>query len=131
MCNSIDRAKSQVEKHTKMTKEKVFEAHSDKSGWIIFGTDKFKNKIEEEREKNPIYLTGFKLNIMSSTKYLGQTIDSRSAIDTVKSRAEIKGAAMEFKTIIEDFEMAAIGGHRMVSKKYWGGWLKCKHFEEL
>ena len=48
---------------------------------------------------------------MSSTKYLGQTIDSRSAIDTVKSRAgKIKGTAMEFKTIKEDFEMAAIGG---------------------
>ena len=71
----------------------------------------FINKIEKERKENPIYLTRFKLNIMSSTKYLGRTIYLRSAIDTVKSRAgKIKGAAMEFKTIIEDVEKAAIGG---------------------
>ena len=60
------------------------------------------------------WCTGFKLNIMSSTKYLGQTIGcslSRSALETVKSRAgKIKGAAMEVKAIIEDYEMKAIGG---------------------
>ena len=50
---------------------------------------------------------------MSSTKYLGQTIDcilSRSALETVKSRAgKIKDAIMEVKAIKEDYEMKAIG----------------------
>ena len=47
-------------------------------------------------------------------KYLGQTIGSNlatSAVNTVKERAgKIKGAAMEVKQIIEDFQMQALGG---------------------
>ena len=61
-----------------------------------------------------MYLTNFKLNIKSSEKYLGQTIQSNlsvSAFETVKQReGKLKGAAMEVKAIIEDYEMKAIGG---------------------
>ena len=114
LCDSLDMARSQAERLTKMTKEKVLEAHPDKSGIILLGSDKFRKRIEKELNENPIYLTNFKLQVMVNTKYLGQTIEgklSRSNLETVKSRAgKIKGAAMEVKAIIEDYEMKAIGG---------------------
>ena len=97
-----------------MTNEKVLEAHQDKPGIILQGSNKFGKRIEKEQQKNPIYFTSFKLQVMVNTKYLGQTIEnnlSMSNLETVKSRAgKIKFAAMEVKAIIEDYEMKAIGG---------------------
>ena len=114
VCANIEMARSQAKKLTKLTFEKVLEAHPDKSGLVILANDKFRQKTKEELSKNPIYLTNFKLNVMDNTKYLGQNIESNLAIstlETVKSRAgKIKGAAMEVKAIIEAFEMKAIGG---------------------
>ena len=51
-------------------------AHPDKSGLIIVGTDKYKAKIERELQKDPIYLTHFKLETTGSEVYLGQSIKS-------------------------------------------------------
>ena len=90
LCDSLDMARSQAEKLTKITNEKVLEAHPDKSGIIILGSDKFRKRMEKELNENPIYLTNFKLQVMMNTKYLGQTIEgklSMSNLETVKSRA--------------------------------------------
>jgi hypothetical protein len=88
-----------------MTKEKFLQAHPDKSGIFIFGSDKYKRSVEVELQKNPVYLTNFKLDIKSNEKYLGQIIQSnlsKSAEETVKSReGKLKGAAMEVKSIID------------------------------
>ena len=62
-------ARSQAEKLTKLTFEKVLEAHPDKSGLVILGNDKFRQKTQEELSKNPTYLTKFKLKVMDNTKY--------------------------------------------------------------
>ena len=55
----------------------------------------------------------FVLKVKLEDKYLGQIIGSSlatSACCTVKDRAgKIKGAALEIKQIIEDFQMKAIG----------------------
>jgi hypothetical protein len=114
ICEDVNMLRKQVDKLSKMTKEKVLTAHPDKSGIILLGSDKYKRKVEEELKDNPVYLTNFKLNIKSSEKYLGQTIQtnlSASAFETVKQReGKLKGAAMEVKAIIEDYEMKAIGG---------------------
>ena len=86
--------------------EKTLEAHPEKSGLIIVGSDKYKAKIERELQEDPIYLTHFKLETKESEVYLGQSIKSnmsKSALETFKSRAgRIKGAAMEVKAIVED-----------------------------
>ena len=107
-------ARSQADKLTKMTLEKILEAHPDKSGLIVMGSKKYKEKVVKELEENPIYLTNFKLEIKDSDKYLGQVINSTlatSALETVKSRAgKIKGAAMEVKCIVESHEIKAMGG---------------------
>ena len=44
-----------------MTLEKNLEAHPNKSGLIIVGSDKYKAKIERELKEAPIFLTNFKL----------------------------------------------------------------------
>ena len=106
ICENIEMARSQAQKLSRMTLEKNLEAHPNKSGLIIVGSDKYKAKIERELKEAPIFLTNFKLETKESDVYLGQSIKSNmstSALETVKSRAgRIKGAAMEVKAIVED-----------------------------
>ena len=40
-----------------MTNEKVLQAHTDKSKLIIFRSEIFRKKTEEELKETPIYLT--------------------------------------------------------------------------
>ena len=61
MCKDVEMLRNQGEKLSMMTKEKVLEAHPEKSGIIILGSDKFKKKMIDDLNKNPIYLTNFKL----------------------------------------------------------------------
>ena len=114
ICEDVKMARSQANKLTKMTIEKILHAHPDKSGLLIIGSKKYKEKVVKELKENPIYLTNFELEIKESDKYLGQSIHSnlsRSALETVISRAgKIKGAAMEVKCIVESHEMKAMGG---------------------
>ena len=114
ICENIDMARSQAKKLSRMTLEKNLNAHPDKSGLIIVGSDKYKAKIERELKEAPIYLTNIKLETKKSDVYLGQSSKSNmstSALETVKSRAgRIEGAAMEVKTMLEYYEMKAMGG---------------------
>ena len=114
ICENVEMARKHADKLSKLTKEKVLEAHPEKSGILILGSKKFKTKVEKELNENPIYLTDFKLDIKMNDKYLGQIIESnlsKSALETVKARAgKIKGAAMEVKSIVEDYQMKAMGG---------------------
>ena len=74
ICDDVKIAKSQADKLTKMTLKKNLEAHPDKSGILIIGSDKYKQKVEKELSKNPIYLTNFKLDVKHAERYLEQTI---------------------------------------------------------
>ena len=99
ICEDLDMVRSQALKLTQMSLEKTLEAHPDKSGLIVLGSEKYKETIRKDLEEIPIYLTNFKLEFKESEKYLGQLIHSnlsRSALETVKSRAgKVKGTAME------------------------------------
>ena len=86
-------------------------AHQDKYGLLLIGTEKFR---ENSIKKTPIFLDKFQLQTKSCEKYPGQLIKSdlaSNALATVQDRqAKIKGAAMEIKCIIEDFNMQAMCG---------------------
>ena len=114
ICQNVDMVRNQASKLTKMLSEKTLEAHENKSGVLILGSRKFQKKITKEIEENPIDFNKFNLNIKTTDKYLGQIFQSNlseSALATVQERAgKIKGAAMEAKAIIEDFQMKAMGG---------------------
>jgi hypothetical protein len=48
LCSSIAMARSQANKLTKMTFEKVLEAHPDKSGLVIIGSETLRKKTEDK-----------------------------------------------------------------------------------
>ena len=114
MCANIDMAKNQAERLSKILKEKTLQAHPDKSGILILGSKQYKEKVRSEMKDNQICLNNFALKSKLSDKYLGQIFESdlsSSALATVRSReGKIKGAAIEIKSIIEDYQMQAMGG---------------------
>ena len=113
-CLNVEMVRMQARKMKRMLQEKNLEAHPEKSGIIIVGSKSFKEKVKKEILENPIEFHNFKLDVKIKEKYLGQMIESNlasSALATVKERAgKIKGAAMEVKSIVEDFQMQAMGG---------------------
>ena len=98
-----------------MLEEKGLEAHPDKTCFIVCGDKKYKEKIEKDLERNPLMFGDFALKRKEYDRYLGQILHSggldRSAEITVQERVgRLKGATREVKSIIEDFQMQAIGG---------------------
>ena len=113
-CLNVNMARMQAVRLAKMIQEKNLEAHEEKSGIVIVGSKAFREKVEKEVVENPIDFGKFKLDKKINEKYLGQMIETNlamSALATVKERSgKIKGAAMEVKSIVETFEMQAMGG---------------------
>ena len=99
---------------SKMLQDKTLQAHPDKSGILLIGSKKYKDKMRKELEENPIFLNNFSLRPKLSDNYLGQIFEtdlSTSALSTVRQReCKIKGACIETKYIIEDYQMQAMGG---------------------
>ena len=95
-------------------KEKTLDAHPDKSGIVLLGSERFKDRVEKELINEPINFNKFNLKIKTEDKYIGQMIKDdliSSALATVKERSgKIKGAAIEVKQIREDFEMQTLSG---------------------
>ena len=114
MCTNLDMAKNQADKLSNMLKEKTLQAHPDKSGILIMGAKKYQQKVQSEVEKTKIRLNGFVLKTKISDKYLGQIFSSdisSSALATIRYReGRLKGAAIEVRSIIEDYQMQAMGG---------------------
>ena len=100
-----------------MLKDKGLEAHKDKTSFIVCGSNRFKQKAKDDLQNDPLMFGNFEVKEKLSDKYLGQVLHGGgledSALATVKERAgKIKGATMEIKSIIEEFEMQAMGGMR-------------------
>ena len=100
-----------------MLKDKGLEAHQDKTSFIVCGSSRFKQKVKDDLQNDPLMFGNFVVKERLSDKYLGQVLHGGgledSAMATVKERAgKIKGATMEIKSIIEEFEMQAMGGMR-------------------
>ena len=114
LCTNIEMVKCQASKMSIMLKEKTLQAHHDKSGLLLLGSKKFKDRIKEELKENQVCLNRFTLKTKISDKYLGKIFESdlsSSALSTVRQReGKIKGAAIEVKSIIEDYCMQAMGG---------------------
>ena len=113
MCTNIEMLTCQASKMSNILKEKTLKAHHDKSGLLLLGSKKFKDKIKGEIKESKICLNNFTLKTKLSDKYLGQIFESdlsSSALSTVRQReGKIKGAAIEIKSIIEDYCMQVMG----------------------
>ena len=106
-----------------MFQDKGLEAHPDKTCFLVCGSKSFKHKIEEQLVENPLKFDNFLVKRRESERYLGQVLHegglARSAEATAKGRAGvIRGATMEIKSIIEDFQMQAMGG-MMAAWELW------------
>ena len=106
-----------------MLKEKGLEAHQDKTCFIIVGSEKFKESAKNQIKENPLMFGDFVLKEKVFDKYLGQILHGggleSSALATAKERAgKIKGATMEIRSVIEEFQMQAIGG-MMAAHELW------------
>ena len=71
--------------------------------------------MEHDLERNPLMFGQFPVKQKEYIQYLGQTLHSgglkSSAEATVLERiGRVKGATMEIKSIIEEFQMQAMGG---------------------
>ena len=106
-----------------MLTEKGLEAHPDKTGFIVCGSGGFKQKVKDDMKEHQLTFGDFSLKEKLCDKYLGQMIHSggleESALATVKDRAgRMKGATMEIKSIIEEYQMQALGG-MMAAWELW------------
>ena len=104
-----------------MLQEKGLEAHPEKTSFIVVGSEKFKKKVKEDIRTTPLMFGSFKMIEKVSDKYLGQFLHGggleESALATVQAKAgKIKGATMEIKSIIEEFQMQALGGMEAASE---------------
>ena len=96
-------------------KEKGLEIHPVKSGYLVFGPEKFKEEVRTETEKTPIICGEIKMNQKKQEKYLGDILDERglaaSVEETVRARlGKVRGAILELTALSQDFRMAVVGG---------------------
>ena len=108
-----------------MLQDKGLEAHPDKTSFIVCGSSKYKQKAKNDLKERPLMFGDFEVKERVSDKYLGQILHGggleESALATAKERAgRIKGAAIEIKGIIEEFQMQTLGGLRAA----WELWEK-------
>ena len=106
-----------------MLRDKGLDAHPDKTCFIVCGTKKFKQKVSQDLETNVLRFGDFQVKQKVSDKYLGQVLHEggldQCAEATVQERVgRIRGATMEIKGIIEEFQMQAIGG-MMAAVELW------------
>ena len=99
------------------------EAHPDKTYFVVFGSDNFKNKVNEELKSRPLKLETFVVKQKQCDRYLGQMLHSGGVKATVEAtiaerEGRIKGAIFEVQSIIEQFEMQAMGG-MMAAWELW------------
>ena len=95
--------------------EKCLEAQPDKTCFIVFGSGAYEDKAEKELRKNPLYFGKFQVKRKKYKKYLGQILHEDGAAASIEEtiaerQGRIKGATMEIKAIIEEFQMQAMGG---------------------
>ena len=106
-----------------MLESKGLEAHPDNTCFIVCGSKKYKQRVNLDLERNRLMLGQFPVKQKECDRYLGQMLHggglAQSAEATVMERAgRIKGAALEIKSIIEEFQMQAMGG-MMAAWELW------------
>ena len=91
-------------------KEKLLTYHKDKSVYMVYGSKKYRQNVEEEVEDNPLTLGDIQLRKKNQQKYLGDILDERglsaSVEATVKDReAKTKGGIYELRAVCQDFRL--------------------------
>ena len=96
-------------------REKQLEALPTKSGYLVFGNEKFKARVESDVKEAPVMLGKVVLKEKESEAYLGDILSSQglraSTEASIKDRgAKVKGSIYELRSLVEDFRMQVVGG---------------------
>ena len=105
-----------------MAESKLLDFHESKSGMILIGTRKFKNKITESLAKHPVTLSGKPMKIFASERWLGDHFGSslsESVFLTIQKRkGMIQRLISEIRITINDCRSNTIGG-LLVGLEIW------------
>ena len=96
-------------------REKQLEAHPTKSGYLVFGSEQFKAKVENDVKGTPVMLGKVEMREKHSEAYLGDILCCKglraSTEASIKERtAKVKGSIYELRSLVEDFRMQSVGG---------------------
>ena len=108
-----------------MLTERGLEAHEDKTGYIMFGSLKYKRERKKEMDELPLKFGNFRVKQKCQDKYLGQVLNEEGLAKSVEATildrtGKVKGAIYLAKQIIDTVQMQvqAIGG-MMAAKEIW------------
>ena len=68
LCTSVKMLRKQANKMTDMLKQKTLNAHPDKYGYLILGSQSFIDNMKQELKQYPIYLNKFNLKEKKNRK---------------------------------------------------------------
>ena len=96
-------------------KEMSLEIHPSKSCYLIYGSSKFKQQMEQKMRDDPIMFGDIQLQRKTVVTYLGDELSegglAASVEATIKAReAKVIGAIYELKALCEDYRMQVVGG---------------------
>ena len=105
-----------------MANSKLLDFNEGKSGMILLGKKKWKRKIREELEENPIMFCGKPMNNFDYDHYLGDFISSslqESVFSTIQRRKGLVTKLInEIRVTIQDCRSETLGG-LMVGLDIW------------
>jgi len=124
-CGDVRSAQVGMTRLASMLAARGLEAHSEKTGYLVYGTKSFKEKVEEELEMAPLVFGKFEAKRKESDKYLGQTLHEGGLAMSVEAtilerKGKVQGAIYTTASILETFQMQAMGG-LMAAKYLWEG----------
>ena len=96
-------------------KEMALDCHPTKSCYLVYGSDSYKEQVEQETKDDPIMLGSMVLKEKSVVTYLGDELSAgglaASVEATIQTReAKVKGAIYELCALCEDYRMQVEGG---------------------
>ena len=96
-------------------KEMSLEIHPSKSCYLLYGSTKFKQQVEQETVDDPLMFGQILLQRKAVVTYLGDELSegglAASVEATIKAReSKVKGAIYELKALCEDHRMQVVGG---------------------
>ena len=115
LADNVRKTRAGLIKLDYVMKEKMLTFHPLKSVYMVYGSLKYKQEVEQELEANPLMLGDITLKKAKSQKYLGDILHEdglkASVAATVKDReGRTKGSIYELRAVCTDFRMQILGG---------------------
>ena len=103
------------QKLAKMIQEMCLEIHPTKSSYVVVGTPKFKKKVKEETEEDPIMFGDIELKRAECATYLGDELHENGLAASIEAtilsrRGKVRGSMFGLVGLWGDYRAQVIGG---------------------